>query len=724
MNPKPVIEIHHKDSIETQFLAEPSFPARRISQPVVIYLAHLHSTFGKNLRVTIPLGMTYVHSYLRSRFGDSIVVRQFTTVEQIDAALADRIPDIFAFGNYSWNTGLTDSVIAELKERHPDVVIAVAGPNIPTEKSIAEAAMNRKPTVDFFISREGEEPVANLVAACLRLDNAREVIGTVVNGCYSLTKEGRILQGDPLGRVGNLDDIPSPYLTGLCDEYLSDPEYIPLLQTSRGCPYGCTFCVAGHDWWSKLRAFDVDRVKAEIDYIRARTANPMLRIADENFGILPRDVEIARHLRAVKDQYSYPSVVQVYTDKHLTRNVREVTLLMKDLIPLNISFQSLDKQVLKNIKRVNIKDTMIEDAAAFAREHSLVLSTELIFGLPGETIESFMKSLDKVLDFRFDNIVIYALNILDQAEMAFSEYRERFGIRTRFALSENGYSEYANRQNFEVDEIVIETSTIPEADYLESFKFIFFFNFALFYGWLREIVFFFESHGIRATSIIRAMLSDPAQSPVLATFAARFVDGHRAMMGNSRDEVADLIREAVKHRPEQVVDNQFGAMRFQYAVFSDLFTEGRFKDVVREFADAGLRAFQKADAALAEESFSEQLDVIVQLTELSFIPLHERVQEQVTVESRFDVVRWKESNFKQNLTEFELDQPTTFVLYIQGYEYYKKLWDEPQEDIRRTYLRSFASTNSNRRRHLIYEDAHPITPTEVKGAGKRVEIRS
>jgi radical SAM superfamily enzyme YgiQ (UPF0313 family) len=672
-------------------------------RPLVVFLAHLHSTTGKNLRVTVPLGMTYAHSYLKARFGDAILTRQLTTSQEVDEALSEVVPDIFAFGNYSWNTALTNAVITVVKERYPKVMVAVAGPNIPTEKSIAEAGLRRNLATDFYISREGEQPLANLVEACLGATEPSDVKGTVVSGCYSLREDGLILQGEPLERVGALDEIPSPYLTGLCDGFLVDPEYIPLLQTSRGCPYRCTFCVAGHDWWSKLRAFSVERVKEEIDYIQARTSNPLLRIADENFGILPRDLEIAEHIRKVKDEHSYPSVVQVYTDKHLTKNIKQVTLLMRDLIPLNISFQSLDKQVLKNIKRVNVKDDMIGEAAAFARENGLVLSTELIFGLPGETIESFTNSLDKVLDHRFDNVVIYALNILDQAEMAFPEYREKFGLKTRFALSENGYSEYGHVQTFEMDELVVATATIPEQEYLEFFKFIFFFNFALFYGWLRELVFFFETNGVRATTIIRAMLADPAQCPTLAEYAGRFLAGHRAMMRDTREEVAELIRELAERQPEQVTDNQFGAMRYQYAVFSDLFTEGRFPAVVREFAQAGLRLHRELSGQAPSDSLSEQLDVITELQIHSFIPLHEPVPEDVSLESRYDLVEWRKCNFRRPLADFALAEHVTFTLHIEGYAYHERLWrSREQEDIRRIYLRSFASTNANRRRHLEY----------------------
>jgi radical SAM superfamily enzyme YgiQ (UPF0313 family) len=680
------------------------FPSRAGDRQIVVYLAHLHSSLGQNLRVTVPLGMTYVHAYLRARFGNSVTIRQFTTVEQVDQALDGQIPDIFAFGTYSWNTALTDSVIRTVKERHPDIVVAVAGPNVPTEKRLAAAALRRKSAIDFLISREGEQPTGNLVDACQRLSRSHDVVGTVIQGCYSLTVDGRELQGESLDRVGKLDVIPSPYLTGLCDEFLGDAEYIPLIQTSRGCPYGCTFCVAGHDWWSKLHAFDVERVKAELDYISERTSNPMLRIADENFGILPRDVEIAEHIHAVKNRSSYPSLVQVYTDKHLTKNVREVMLLMRDLIPLNISFQSLDKQVLKNIKRVNVKDEMIEEAATFARDHGLVLSTELIFALPGETVSSFINSLDKVLDFRFDNVIIHPLSVLDHAEMAFPEYRERFKLKSRFALAENGYSEYGGRQNFEIEELVVETSTITESEYMEFFKFLFFFNFALFFGWLRELVFCFESYGVRGTRIMSAMLADPARCPVLAEYASRYLRGLHAMMCDSPEDVVSLIRQTATMDPERITDNQFGPGRFQHAVFSDLFTEGRFEEVVREFVQAGLRI---ADETLGDDrpsSFREQLNVLANITVLSFIPLHYQVPEDVEIESRFDLVRWMQSNFKQPLSDFELNRAARFRLYIRGYEYYERIWANPEKNLRRIYLRNFASStgNGNRRRHLDY----------------------
>ena len=188
-------------------------------------------------------------------------------------------------------------------------------------------------------------------------------------------------------------------------------------------------------------------------------------------------------------------------------------------------------------------------------------------------------------------------------------------------------------------------------------------------------------------------------------YSGRFLAGLRAMMADSREEVATLVRALVATPPEQVTDNHFGAMRYQYAVFSELFVDGRFGEVVAEFARTGAELYRAAHGE-PPATFHEQLDVIVELQLKSFIPLHEPVPEDVVVETRYDLFRWKDSNFARPLGEFAADRPMVFNLHINEYEHCVRLWEEARrgEDVRRIYLRSFASTNANRRRHLAYCD--------------------
>ena len=62
---------------------------------------------------------------------------------------------------------------------------------------------------------------------------------------------GSIIHGDLLPQLKNLDEIPSPYLTGLCDKLLAE-NFIPMVETKRGCPFKCTFCESGDDHYNRI----------------------------------------------------------------------------------------------------------------------------------------------------------------------------------------------------------------------------------------------------------------------------------------------------------------------------------------------------------------------------------------------------------------------------------------------------------------------------------------
>ena len=98
----------------------------------------------------------------------------------------------------------------------------------------------------------------------------------------------------------SLDDIPSPYLTGLLDKFF-DGRLSPLMQTNRGCPFQCTFCVDGNDEKQKINQFNMERVISEINYIGKHNHNKtnLMMIADVNFGMMPRDRKICNQLAKI-----------------------------------------------------------------------------------------------------------------------------------------------------------------------------------------------------------------------------------------------------------------------------------------------------------------------------------------------------------------------------------------------------------------------------------------
>lgn len=661
-----------------------------------IFLADLQNSYYRYLRNSVPIGMGYVAAYLQKEFGGRIEIRQFRKFEEIHAAAAETTPDVVAFGSYSWNSQLTQRTAAWVRQRFPDAVIAIGGPDVSQVPGITFDELRRLPAVDFMMPNEGEQPLANLVAARFEADRD-QLRRRAVAGCLSLDAA----TGEPLGSVlsrfeGDINDIPSPYLGGLMDRFLADPDYLPIIQTARGCPYRCTFCVSGKETWTKVKMFDIDRVKAEIDYVAARAANRYMRLADENFGILPRDIGIAEYLMAKREATGFPTAVSIYTDKHPTERVKQINLMMRELMPFCISFQSATDQVLTNINRINIKGPQVDEAVSFARDHGLLLVSELIFALPGESRASFFSSIDQLLDLRFESIALNQLRILKGTVMDQPEDREKFQVKTMFSMSENGYTAHPEMENVEIDEWVVENSSLSLEEYFNTNKFIFAFDFAHYRSYLKELLFFFENFGLRASRLLSEAVLSTEHCPLLSTAGDAFVAGMKRMLHPTPEAVVEHVRQAMRTDPSSLE----GIYRLEDRLMIDFFEFGRFPAVVAELAGLGRRLVAETRGGALPAGFDDALDAIVRLTVACFIPLDVPGPQETTLIAGFDIAAWVAERYARPLTDHALPAPAATVLRIRVMANYEDLWTS-EFNLRDRYKRQFATTNSSNRRRFV-----------------------
>lgn len=661
-----------------------------------IFLADLQNSYYRYIRNSVPIGMGYVASFLHKRFGKGVRLSLFRKFEEVYEALQTTRPDLVAFGSYSWNTELTLKTAQYIRERFPATLIAAGGPDISQNLAITNRDALAYRQIDFFMPNEGEEPTANIAEALFAHGNPREVRCTTIAGCISVNPETGKPWGVPIARYeGDINDIPSPYFDGFLDRFLDDQDYLPIVQTSRGCPYRCTFCVSGKDTWSKVKAFELDRVKAEIDYVEKKAKNRYLRFADENFGILHRDVEIAEYLIEKKNKSAFPHAVSIYTDKHPTDRVKHISLLLRDLMPFNISYQSATHDVLRNIKRINLKDNAVNDAVAYARQNDLTLVSELIFALPGETTSSFLESIDKLIDLRFESIAINQLRILKGSEMDHPDDRERFRVRTMFAMSENGYTNHAEIENIEVDEWVVANSTLDEADYFKINRFICIFDFAHYRSYLKELLFFFECHGVRASKLLMRVIEDPVSYPLLAGQGEKFERSMRAFLHETPEAAVSYVRAKMIAREEIA-----GIYRLKDNLGLEILMNGSLRAAIDEVARAGTALYREAYGELPD-GFMEELDFVCQLVFHAFIPLDQSVPHEITIESLFDIAAWIAGNYRYPLSSYRLAAPRPLGLKIRGPEIYESIWAMNEPDLVK-YKRAFAIINSaNRRRALV-----------------------
>jgi hypothetical protein len=246
-----------------------------------------------------------------------------------------------------------------------------------------------------------------------------------------------------------------------------------MIETNRGCPFTCTFCVQGVSWYTKVNYFDKERLRQEIDYIggRIKTRSPqmgVLRVADSNYGMFERDVEISSFIGEAQKKYGWPTFIDATTGKNKPERIIESLEKVSGALVLYQAVQSLDDDVLRQIKRSNIKKEAYEQIMVHVRGRGLRSLSDLILGLPGETLQSHIASIGVLLDAGTHEMHNFQSMMLKGSEMDTTESRQKFKFDTRFRVLPKNFGDYDDQRVFDLDEIVVATDTLPFADYLKA----------------------------------------------------------------------------------------------------------------------------------------------------------------------------------------------------------------------------------------------------------------
>lgn len=364
------------------------------------------------------------HASITEQFELGHIFWRRDPVEQVAEMLKDS--DVVGFSTYIWNKNYNAGVARRLKELNPNCVIIFGGP----EPAITDPKIfEEHPWITAVIKSEGEITFKNVLE---NLDNLYRVPGLLIN------QDKKIVDTGDAERISDLSILPSPYLTGLFDELVAshpEIEWTATLETNRGCPYQCTFCDWGSLTYSKVKVFPLDRVFAELEWT-AKNKIAFVSLADANFGIFPdRDPLITKKFVSSQNEFGFPyGFVTSFAKNQKKEVVDIIETLIKESKNYNtglmVSLQTLDEPTLDIIKRKNLQSNKIEEILAIARERDLPVGTELILGLPGESIKSWSQNIWKLLELNMhDGVDIYFSQLLENSEMNLVQ-KEIYDIKT------------------------------------------------------------------------------------------------------------------------------------------------------------------------------------------------------------------------------------------------------------------------------------------------------
>ena len=383
-----------------------------------VYLAQFSLTITPGNMIFMPYAVASVWSYaqthddIRDNYQVKEVFFEKISPKEVVNSLVD--PKVFAFGCYIWNCNYTDEVAKLVKEKFPECLIVYGGPQIPI--TAHDPWWEEHPYVDVVIYYEGEKRFTR-VLRCSSKEEMSMIPNVSVNfdGDWTFNLDTKAVGKD---RIKDLESIPSPYLLGMFPN--PKQNWIPIMETTRGCPYACTFCDLGALNHNKVYKTELGRVQEELDWLVENKLGSFYYV-DNNFGLFKdRDNTIVDMVIASKEKYGYPKSFFVNWAKNHKEEFINMAKKLYDadlLQSLTLSLQTRNEEALEIIKRKTMNINDISFYTDLCKKVGLPYSTELMLGNPGETVDSWK---DGYIEVVADGIScdIYAVALLPGAELA------------------------------------------------------------------------------------------------------------------------------------------------------------------------------------------------------------------------------------------------------------------------------------------------------------------
>jgi radical SAM superfamily enzyme YgiQ (UPF0313 family) len=470
-----------------------------------LYLIQVVDSYGPNK--FLPLAIAYQWLFAKQ---DDWCVKD-TLIEKLnikDYVAAMDNPNLVAMSCYVWNWNYNCALAKEIKKQWPDCLIVIGGPQVSKTDFLL---LKKHRYFDIAVLGENEDAF-KIILENYNSRNFENIPGTML--------PGKIVQG--VKRTQNLNELPSPILTGfydtIIDKYQKDGStymWQVTYETMRGCPYHCAFCDIGEDYWNKTFQFDLDRVYKEIDWM-AEHKIEYVAVCDSNWGLFERDYDITEYVIKKKLETGYPKFWDVTWAKSNHERVRRIAELDKQagtklFKGVTFAVQSLNKETLNSVERFNLSESVIKTSMNYFKAKDISTYSELIWPMPGETIDTLIKGMQKLIDLgQEDFVMVHPLVLTPNAPMGQPDYVRKYKLTFKEVPLDTFWLKVEDPENYVVETVyaVCSTEQSSKEQTVEGHMFAHWLIVMYYYGWAHYIMKYLKNKlSVNETTFIKDLVN-------------------------------------------------------------------------------------------------------------------------------------------------------------------------------------------------------------------------
>lgn len=377
----------------------------------------------------VAVNAKYIHSNLAvyslkasaGKYGEEVELAEYTINHQTDdifRSIYSKKPQLLFFSCYIWNRRMIVELAENLRKVLPKLVIWAGGPEVSYD---AKSFLEEYPFFDGVMCGEGERTFAQVLRYYIETEaslHLREIAGIV----YRCGDE--IVETQAAEPMTSLDEIPfvydRPFLKGSEEVFANRIIYY---ESSRGCPFSCSYCLSSLD--KRVRFRSLSLVKKELSYFLEQKV-PQVKFVDRTFNARPSHaLEIWRYIREHDNgvtNFHFEIAADILTQEELEL----LGTMRAGLVQLEIGVQTTNEAAIDAICRKTEFDAIARCSERIAEGKNIHQHLDLIAGLPYEDFESFQKSFDDVYRLKPQELQLGFLKVLRGSRM--QQCAKEYGI--------------------------------------------------------------------------------------------------------------------------------------------------------------------------------------------------------------------------------------------------------------------------------------------------------